>query len=122
MNYKGDDSVKIIIKDFTTTALSEDAGILLRQHISDFLDKDQIIELDFEGISLFSTTFFNASIGFFVLQMGPDKCKRLFKLVNISDLGQDTYDHSLENAEIVFKRDFSIDDMGSVTRRNIEGD
>lgn len=112
----------IIIKDFTTTALSEEAGYKLREKINEILStgRNDIIELDFEGISLFSTAFFNASVGYFVLQMGPEKCKRLFKLINISDLGQDTYNHSLENAEIVFSRNFSIDSMGLVTKRNIE--
>jgi len=113
--------MKINIKDFTATALSEDAGILLRQHIKVALSQAAVVELDFEGISLFSTTFFNASIGFFVLQLGPDKCKEIFKPTHISELGQDTYDHSLENAEIIFRREYAIDDIGTITKRNIEG-
>mgnify|MGYP003304911799 CR=1 FL=1 len=58
----------ITVKNYTNNALSAESGKVLRSVILDANatnPTDEII-LDFEGIVLFATMFFNASVGYLV--------------------------------------------------------
>ena len=87
--------------------------------ILELSEGDKII-LDFEGISLFATPFFNASIGYFILNLGPEKFNEVFKLHQISELGLNTYQHSYENAVEMYDKRTNINTVGEITKGNIE--
>ena len=81
-------------------AMFEDDGIALRNMIIEDWNKnaDLIFTLDFNGIAMFATMFFNASIGWFVLHKGADETKKRIRYTNLSKLGEETWAHSFSNA------------------------
>lgn len=109
----------IIVSNFISNGLSEKNGLILREKISEFLEKDQEVILDFSNITLFATPFFNSFIGYFVLKMNPDIVKEKIKIVNISELGQDTYKHSYENATFFYNKKINTEKIGKITSDNI---
>ena len=114
---------KIIISELIQNGLTENNGLILRKKIELLLKElsaDDTIMLDFKDISLFATPFFNASIGYLVLNLGPEKFNKIFKLEQISELGQSTYQHSYENAIEIYNKRTNIDMVGEITKNNIE--
>lgn len=92
----------IKIKDIIDMAITEEQGFKLRAEINKIIENNNKIILDFTGIQLFTTTFFSASIGYFVLKYSPKECKDRFILTNLSKAGTHTYQCSFENAEHCF--------------------
>lgn len=109
----------IKIKDIVNMAMTEEQGIKLRKEIDKLiLDNDKII-LDFSGISLFATMFFNASIGYYVMSYSPDECEKIFCLENITPLGKETYKHSFENAKEIYNNRKNIEAIEKITEETI---
>ena len=54
--------------------------------------------IDFKGVTIFTTLFFNNAFTKYILKIGPDAYKQKFELKNLSDLGETTYQHSCDNA------------------------
>ena len=92
----------IKIKDIIDMAITEEQGFKLRAEINKIIENNNKIILDFTGIQLFTTTFFSASIGYFVLKYSPKECKDRFILTNLSKAGTHAYQCSFENAEHCF--------------------
>ena len=71
---------------------------MLRDEIKKLLDAGaQKIEIDFSGITVFTTLFFNFSTGVFINEMGKEKYDTIFEITNLDDLGESTYNHSYNN-------------------------
>lgn len=109
----------IYVNEFTKRALTENEGLKLREQISKYWDDDTVI-IDFSGISMFATMFFNASIGHYVLNFSPEICEKKIELRSISELGKETYKHSFENAKAIFLNKERNDTIGNITKENIE--
>jgi hypothetical protein len=107
-------------RDITVMALTETDGLKLRAAIEETLKKDEAVTLDFSGISLFATMFFNASIGHLIMTLSPKKCDELIHVVNISDLGMETYIHSFENAKAIYEQYGNLRKIVEVTTSNID--
>ncbi|ADU27816.1 STAS-like domain-containing protein [Ethanoligenens harbinense] len=110
---------KVMVRDIATMALTESDGRKLRKAIEASLKDGETVELDFSGISLFATMFFNASIGNFVMKLSPDECAEKIRLTNISDLGMDTYLHSFENASAIYAQQETLIKISDITQSNI---
>jgi hypothetical protein len=110
----------IFVKEYTTMALTEKDGLKLRSAIEQLLAGEPVIVLDFSGISLFATMFFNASIGHLVLKLTPQRCEERIKIDNISELGRETYRHTFENAKEIFAQSGNIQKIADVTSNNLE--
>lgn len=114
---------KIIVSELFTNGLTENNGLILRNKIKELLkdisEEDTII-IDFSNITLFATPFFNSSIGYFILNLGPEKVFNLIKLENISELGLSTYTHSVDNASEIYKKKMDPSAVGDITKNNIE--
>ena len=114
---------KIIISELIKNGLTESNGLILREKIEQLikeLPESDTVVLDFKDISLFATPFFNASIGYFILNLGPEKFNKIFKLEQISELGLNTYQHSYENAVEIYNKRTNTDIVGEITKSNIE--
>ena len=92
----------IKIKDITDMAITEEQGFKLRAEINKVIENNNKIVLDFDEIQLFTTTFFSASIGYYVLKLSPKECRNRFTLINLSKAGTHAYQCSFENAEYCF--------------------
>lgn len=112
--------LSIKVKEITSMALTDDKGKILREKINEKIDKgEEKITIDFEGIQIFTTMFFNASIGHFVLKYGPEIMKR-FELLNLSELGKDTLNHSFINAKSIYEKGQDQEIIAKVTNENID--
>lgn len=112
---------KIIkISSIAPMAMTEDAGMKLRKEMKESIQKSEEVILDFEGIELFATPFFNSSIGYFVMQLSPERFKEYVQVINLSDLGKETYGHSYQNAVSVYKNKTNLEMIGRITKETIE--
>lgn len=111
---------KIMVNELTQMAMTESAGMMLRKEIENLLKTEKKVVIDFSGISLFATMFFNASIGHFVMTLSPEMCRNIFELINLSELGMETYTHSFENAEEIYNNKNKQSVIGEITQNNIE--
>ena len=113
---------KIIVSKLIKNGLTESNGLVLRGKIEELIkniSSDEKIILDFKDITLFATPFFNASIGYYVLTLGPEKFNKIFELGEISELGLNTYNHSYENAIEIYNKKMDTKVMGEITKNNI---
>lgn len=112
---------QIKIREICPIAMTEEQGLSLRSAMEPLIDAGEPVILDFEGISLFATMFFNASIGYYVLKKGAAYCSRNIQLANISSLGRETYRHSFANAKEI-KESFGAQaaDSHKIVEANIE--
>ena len=103
-----------------TNGLTESNGLILRDKIEELIKKEERIVIDFEKITLFATPFFNASIGYFVLKLGPEKFNQKFELINMTKLCEDTFNHSYNNAVESYSKKINLEEVGEITKKNIE--
>lgn len=112
---------QIKISDICPIAMTEEQGLLVRDAMQPAVVANEAVVLDFTGISLFATMFFNASIGHYVVERGVDYCTNNISLINISDLGRETYRHSFLNAkEIAESKNKELTDTCTIVKKNIE--
>lgn len=110
----------IRIKDFTDNALSESSGTILRSKIIELQSKSiEEIKLDFSDITLFATMFFNASIGFFIINGKKDLIDRM-ELLNITQLGRRTYQHSYDNAVYILNNSEKKEEINEIINDGIK--
>lgn len=98
---------KIAVLEMTSEAASQAKGILLKRSLESLISSstpDSIV-VDFDGISLFSTVFFNNSFAALALVYGVDII-RAIHLKNISEVGMAAYEASMTNAEIVLREKY----------------
>lgn len=87
----------IYANEYIKTGFSiEDANKLQEAINKNLLDEK--ITIDFSGIKIFTTLFFNNALTKYVINLGPEKYKEKFEIINLSEIGNMTYEHSLENA------------------------
>lgn len=88
----------IKIKEIINSAFSQEKALILRSKVQELLSSEQEIIMDFEGITKFTTLFFNFSTGYFISKLGPEKYDQSIRLINLTDLGQSVYESSYQNA------------------------
>lgn len=113
--------VKIKVADLCPFALAEDDGAALYDKIDNIISNGEPTEVDFEGIALFATPFFNTSIGRVILNYGVDRFDSLVKVVNLDELGIETYEHSRANAISYIEKKQSSQGIEKAVLNNIEG-
>ena len=93
----------IKVADYIQTAFSMEDAAALTPIIDAELKENSKIILDFSNIKFFTTLFFNNAITKYVLSLGPDEYKKRFNLINLSEVGKTTYEHSLTNANSYYE-------------------
>lgn len=89
----------ILAKNYIETGFSADDAGKLDTIIKPLIDKREKVVIDFEGVRIFTTLFFNTALAKYVMEIGPDEYEKLFELKNLSEVGDITYQHSLDNAK-----------------------
>ena len=110
----------IKISDLTKLALTDEQGMKLRRKMEPFLEEGESVELDFEDIKLFASMFCNASIGFFILKYSPEVVAKMVKLININKLGLETFEHSIANATLIYKKNLDCSKIEDITKKTID--
>lgn len=93
----------IKVFDITKTGFSENNAKPLYDEVQRALNNEYTIVLDFSGVTAFTTLFFNNALGKFYLMYGPEEYSKRFKVENLSEIGNVTYKHFLENACKVYE-------------------
>ena len=89
----------IKVNDFIETGFSANDAEKLLAVIQPMVDKSEKVSLDFSGIKIFTTLFFNNALSKFLVEFGPEKYADIFEIANLSEVGQSTYQHSIDNAK-----------------------
>lgn len=84
--------------EYIKTGFSADDAAKLNDVIQPLFEQGVKVVVDFTGISIFTTLFFNNVFAKYILKIGPEQYERSFEIQNLSDLGQTTYQHSYDNA------------------------
>ena len=113
---------RIRVNNICTYAISEASGIKLRESVQELLKSYDVVELDFTGITMFTTPFFNASIGYFILKWGPEVTKDKIQIVEatLSEMGHLTLSHSEDNAIDFYNNQDLKEKVGEIVKKNTE--
>ena len=88
----------IIASDYIKTGFSANDAECLDSVIEPILKKNEKVQIDFSDIKIFTTLFFNLALTKYVVQLGPKEYDKIFEILNLSEIGQNTYQHSFDNA------------------------
>jgi len=91
------------IKDIVgENAVTQEDGQKIYDRIIPALGSDQSVELDFEGVKIFASPFFNAAVGQLIREIKVDDLNRLLRVKELSPLGQEVLRRVIENAKQYF--------------------
>lgn len=114
--------MKIIAKEIVgSNAISMQSGKLLYEKISKQLFAGEEIEIDFNGVELFASPFFNASIGFLIKDINVTELQKRLKLTNLSDVGRHLLNHVIANAILFYAEQGKAADDMQIISKNAEG-
>lgn len=94
----------IIAKNYIKTGFSIEDAEKLTNQIEPNLLNDTKIEIDFTDITIFTTLFFNNALAKYILKLGPDEYEKKFSVLFSSELGEITYQHSIDNAKDYYNK------------------
>lgn len=103
----------IRLTDFTSEAASMGKGKELKIFLEELIKKNEDIVVDFNGLARFASPFFNNSFSALALQYGFEEIEKI-KLINISQIGRDTFESSLDNARLLFENPKYSDEIGDI--------
>jgi STAS-like domain of unknown function (DUF4325) len=79
-------------------AIAPSKGEKLYAQISPLLVAGQDIELDFKGVEISATAFFNVAIGSLLENISIEKLRHQLKITNLNDAGQKIFERVIENS------------------------
>ena len=113
--------MKLIVKDIVgPNAISMQSGHLLYEQIDKTILAGEHVELDFEGVSLFASPFFNASIGFLLKDINVDDLKSRLVILNISEVGRQLLNHAIANAIKFYQKLEDQEEQIKIINKNAE--
>lgn len=74
------------------------SGNMLYEKIEPTLKKGEELTLDFQGVDLFASPFFNASIGYILKDLSIEDLKKHLSVVNINPVGNQVLNLVIKNA------------------------
>lgn len=104
----------IIISEISNEAASQTKGILLKKQLENLLiSNTSNIVVDFSGITRFASPFFNNSFAALAFIYGFDAIRNI-KLTNITKVGFETYQTSMDNAAMIFEHPEHITEINQI--------
>lgn len=101
---------EIIVKDVVgENAISIQSGQKLYFKIHEKLKKGEVIVLDFDGVGIFASPFFNASIGLLLQDIELESLKALLSFNNLNEIGRDLLNHVIDNAIEYYQTKENVD-------------
>lgn len=91
---------RIIVKDLIgQNAVTLDDGEIIYNLIHASLMHGDIVELDFDGVEIFASPFFNAGVGRLLVDLKPDALNNRLKFDHLSDFGSRVLRRVIDNAK-----------------------
>lgn len=95
--------MKLNIKELVgENCITLDDGQKVYEQIHPRLKDSQPVELNFSGISVFASPFFNTAIGQLLRDIKADDLNRLLSVTNISPVGRDVLKRVIENSKAYY--------------------
>ncbi|WP_182200104.1 STAS-like domain-containing protein [Paraliobacillus salinarum] len=79
-------------------ALSMDKGEKVYKAIRESIDNEKNVEVDFEGVQIFATLFFNTAIGKLLKDYHAEDLNDKIKFINLTDNGKNLVRKSIKNS------------------------
>ncbi len=80
-------------------AITLDDGEIVFHEIHDLLCRGETVQLDFDGVVVFGSPFFNAGVGRLLNDLKPDVLNTQLKFEHLSDFGSRVLRRVIENAK-----------------------
>jgi STAS-like domain of unknown function (DUF4325) len=107
--------LRITVKDVTGfNCITMEQGEKIYQLLIDALREKKYVELDFEGIGIFASPFFNVAIGKLLKDYTSDVLNEYLKFINLNPTGREVLKLSIKNSQQYFKSESNkkaIDDV-----------
>ena len=114
--------MKINVRDIIGEhGITLDDGQKIYDQIHPELLTENEIELEFEGVTIFASPFFNAAIGQLLKDIKSDDLNRLLKISNITKVGGMVLRRVIENAKEYYAATEAVrEEINTVITANIE--
>lgn len=86
-------------------AITFDDGQSVFDRIKPELDANHEVVLDFDGVSVFASPFFNAAIGQLLKNIKPEDLNRLLRIEKLNPTGHEVLRRVIENAKKYYASD-----------------
>lgn len=80
-------------------AIASDTGQKLYDRIYPLLQKEEDVTINFAGVTVFASAFFNFAIGQLLKDLTPEALNRLLKIEHLSDNGKPILKRVIDNAK-----------------------
>lgn len=93
--------MRLVIRDMIggEDAITPEDGQRVYDEIHPALNKAESVQLDFTGVKVFASPFFNAAVGQLMKDLKPDDLNRLLRLENLAPAGVSVLRRVIENAK-----------------------
>lgn len=91
--------MKILVKDHISTGFTGSEADILASLVRNALDnpnESKPVVIDFEGIEMFNTFFFNVALAPFLEFMSKEEYDSKIQVINLTSVGEDAYSLSHE--------------------------
>jgi hypothetical protein len=88
----------LIVEIIGKTAISRESGQKVKDVIDPVIASGEQICLDFEGVNIYASPFFNAAIATYLGDMDVNKMKEKFSFINLTNVGRSLLNQVIHNA------------------------
>lgn len=104
------------------TAVSRESGLIVKKEIDISLKEKNTVSLDFSGVEIYASPFFNTSIAPYLEKLSVEDMKKKFRFENISPLGRSLLNQVIHNAiEFYTKSDEERESVRNKIDSGLEG-
>jgi hypothetical protein len=103
-------------------AITLDDGQGVYDQIQAALSAGQVVELDFAGVEVFASPFFNAAIGQLLRDHSADALNRLLRITGLNSAGYDVLRRVIENSKRYYASADYREAQSRVLRELVEAD
>jgi hypothetical protein len=80
------------------TAVSREGGLKLKKELDRAIESNEFVEVDFEGVQVYASPFFNTAIAPYLGKMKFNEMKEKFTCLNLSPIGRKLLNQVIHNA------------------------
>ncbi len=108
--------MNIVVRDLVgENAITLEDGAKIYENIFPALKSEEKVIIDFIGVKVFASPFFNAAIGKLLKDFTPDALNRLISFLNLNSVGSDIIKRVIDNS----KQFYSNPEVQKATEKTI---